>query len=65
MRRKLAERAARRIAWRLLRVALKRLGVPWYLWPVIWLSRKIGTRILRKRGMTWEDLLKMIFGDHD
>lgn len=55
--RKLAEWAARKGSWRLLRLALKRLGVPWYLWPVLWLSRKILNRVLRKRGLTVFDLL--------
>lgn len=59
--RKLAERAAGRIAWRLLRVALKRLGVPWYLWPVAWVSRKFLARVMRKRNLTWPDIYRVIW----
>lgn len=56
MRRKLAERAVTHFAWRLLRVALKRLGIPWYWWPFMWVSRRVLERQLAKRGISWDTL---------
>ena len=46
--RRLAERTARKAAWEAFRITVKRLGVPFWVWPVVWVGRKIIRRRIRK-----------------
>lgn len=55
--RRTAEKAARKTAWEVFKILLKRLGLPPLFWPALWAGRKllklamwIGRRVARHRA---------------
>ena len=49
--RRVAERTAKKTAWEVTKILLKRFGLPIWFWPVLWAGRKlakVGLWIVRK-----------------